>query len=762
MVQFWPEREVQVGSYDQQIAAEQAVTTELYQRLDQLKDLTRSRLDQVRLDRAGGSPQNRSERDSFAAMHQDRLAQLEAVEDRLYFGSLVTDQGDRRLIGRIGLTGADHTPILTDWRAPAAEVFYQATPAHRRGVKHRRHVTTEGRRVTAVEDELLDTAADLSDTLSGEGALMAALAAGRTGHMGDIVATIQLEQDRIIRSELAGALVVQGGPGTGKTAVALHRAAYLLYSHRERLATSGVLIVGPSKLFLRYIDRVLPSLGETGVVATTMAELIPDLNATGNDPPAVARIKGQAIMAKVVRRAVRERQRRPRRNVELNVLGRHLMIRRKDVAAAQLAARQTGKPHNQARTTFVREMLRRLTDQVVAQLDEPVSNDERAELTEDLRSAPSVRTWINLCWMPLGPRQLLGDLLAQPHLLDHCAKELSPQQRSALIRPHGTPWTSSDVPLLDEAAELLGEDLTASQAEQRLAAAARQQEVDYARAVLSSHGVTTVTAEQLADRFAGTGPQLTIAEQASRDRTWTYGHIVVDEAQELTAMDWRCLLRRCPTRSLTIVGDSGQSRTPGAADSWHQALDPTMGKGQWRLEALTVNYRTPGAVVRAAQAMARLAGLPVGGDTAAREIDGAYELCQADQPITRAVGLAADLAPTGKRGRLAVVCAARDVDKVRSGVEQSALATKIAPSGHNPLDYPVAVLSAEQTKGLEFDTVVIVEPGRIFTGQGPIERRRTESADLYVAMTRPTTKLVMVYRQGLPPGCAVGAKADTI
>ncbi|MDR2254132.1 MAG: ATP-dependent DNA helicase, partial [Bifidobacteriaceae bacterium] len=269
------------------IAAEQAYLDRLYRRLDDLRAAARRRLAEVRESRAGGSPQNRSERDAFAALHSTRLAQLESVEDRLVFGALTMDDAEQRHIGRIGLQDENLRPLLTDWRAPAAEPFYQATPAQRLGVALRRHVTTQGRRVTAVEDELLDVAAAAGAfagrrlELAGEGALMAAIAARRTGRMNDIVATIQAEQDRIIRADLARPLVVQGGPGTGKTAVALHRAAYLLYTHRERLASSGVLIVGPSPIFLRYIDRVLPSLGETGVVATTMAELLPGLVASG-------------------------------------------------------------------------------------------------------------------------------------------------------------------------------------------------------------------------------------------------------------------------------------------------------------------------------------------------------------------------------------------------------------------------------------------------------------------------------------------------
>ncbi|MCL1898640.1 MAG: AAA family ATPase, partial [Micrococcales bacterium] len=590
-----------------------------------------------------------------------------------------------------------------------------------------------------------------SEALSGEGALMAALAAGRTGHMSDIVATIQAEQDRIIRSDLAGPLVVQGGPGTGKTAVALHRAAFLLYSHRARLASSGVLIVGPSNLFLRYIDRVLPSLGETGVVATTMAELIPGLKAKVTEQPAVAIVKGHKTMAEVIRQAVLERQRLPKNDLPLMVLGRQLILRRKDVKAAADLARQTGKPHNQARTTFVREMLNRLTDQAASRMSRQLTSEDRVELTEDLRSAPAVRTWINLCWMPIGPEHLLRDLFAKDYLLEHCARTLSSNQRQLLRRPANAPWTTSDIPLLDEAAELLGEDQTAALAERRHAALAMHRDLEYASEVLNMHGVTRLTPEQLTYRFAEHGPALTIAEQARRDRAWTYGHIVVDEAQELTAMDWRCLLRRCPSRSLTIVGDAGQARHPGASGSWDQSLNPALGVGGWRSQTLTVNYRTPGAVVKMAQAIARQAGLPVGQDWAAREVAGALEIIKTKDPISRSVELATKLAPTRGRGRLAVVCSARTMTKVRVGIAQSSLASQTAPDGQNPLDYPVALLSAEQTKGLEFDTVIIVEPSEIFSQSGSGAARRAAAADLYVAMTRPTTKLCLVHRRPLPP-----------
>jgi len=738
-------------SQDPEIAAEQALTTKLYQRLDQLRRQTRKALDQVQKARAGGSPQNRSERDAFAMLHQNRLSQLEAVEERLYFGSILTDQDEKRLIGRIGLTNADHAALLTDWRAPAAEPFYQATQAHRLGIKRRRHITTSGRAVTAVEDELLDLAAasqsELSqaDALSGEGALMAALAAGRTGKMGDIVATIQAEQDRIIRSSPQGALVVQGGPGTGKTAVALHRAAYLLYTNRERLAASGVLIVGPSRLFLRYIDRVLPSLGETGVVATTMADLLPGITASAPEDPVQTQIKGLAVMAKVIRRAVRERQRLPRRDVAIRVLGRKLVVRRDELDAAQAAARKTNQPHNKARVAFVSNMLGRLATQLEQKLGSNLTDASRAEIVEDLRTSPEVRTILNLCWMPIGPQRLVSDLLSKSYLLQACAKELSASQRRAITRPAGQPWSASDVPLLDEAAELLGQDDSAALAERRLDAARWAQNLQYAEEVLAMHGINRVRGVTLADRFTPTEVHMTLAEKASSDRQWTYGHIVIDEAQELTPMDWRCLLRRCPSRSLTIVGDPGQARFVGT--HWESVLDQALGRGRWRMAPLTVNYRTPGAVVRTAQRMARRAGLPVSEDTAARELDDALVRIQARDWAAKAIELAGDLAPTGTAGRLAIVGTPADIAKVRAGIGHGQLAPRVAPPGQNPLDYPVALLTAAQTKGLEFDTVIITRPDQILRTYRGKYAELAGAADLYVAMTRPTTKLCLVVGQ---------------
>ena len=350
---------------DADLAHERDYVAGLYARLDELREEKRDQLAQVRRAGAVGTMQNVSERDAFAALYEDRLAQLDAVDDRLVFGRLDLDSGEAQYIGRIGLTTEDLQRLMVDWRAPEAGHFYQATAFDRQGVRRRRHLILQGREVKAIEDDVLD--ADMladNESLQGEGALLAALNSKRTGRMSDIVGTIQAEQDRIIRSSISGALVVQGGPGTGKTAVALHRAAYLLYTHRDRLKTAGVLLVGPSSSFMKYIERVLPSLGETGVVMASVGRLMPGINAVPEPEADVAAIKGRLDMADVIANAVANRQRIPAEN-------RDSQSRRTQAGPHAPAgpprpgtARSTGKPHNEARVTFVKILLRELTEQM--------------------------------------------------------------------------------------------------------------------------------------------------------------------------------------------------------------------------------------------------------------------------------------------------------------------------------------------------------------------------------------------------------------
>ncbi len=716
---------------DTGIDAEQRVVDGLYARLDELRDEAVERLADVRRQGPSGSPQNRSERDAFATLYEDRIAQLDGVEDRLCFGRLDMADGERLYVGRIGLSDADLAPLLTDWRAPAATPFYAATAAHPSGVMSRRHLTTQGRRVVAVEDDVLDVAAlresGQEANLAGEGALLAALDSRRTGRMGDIVATIQAEQDAVIRAPLQGALVVQGGPGTGKTAVALHRAAYLLYHHRELLERRGVLLVGPSSTFLRYIDHVLPSLGETGAVSTTLAGLVRGVQITARERDDIAMIKGRAEMAHVIRAAVRERQRVPRADQEFRIDGRTVVLTRADVKDAQARARRDGKPHNEARAGFAKEMINRLTRQIVAQLGEHIDEDDRKEIARDLRDDRDLRIAINLCWLPISAETLIRDLFSKPHLLHHCASRLTRAERRLLARPADAPLTDADVPLLDEAAELLGELPHAPAPSDTTDA-----ELEYAKEVLETFGGHTmirVDAQTLADRMRAPASRRSLAERAAEDRSWTYGHVVVDEAQELSPMGWRMLLRRCPSRSFTIVGDVAQTSSPAGTTWWPEAMDPLFQAG-WHLRELTVSYRIPAAVAEAAQSFARAARLPVSEMSAARDVDDAVVRLRATPGGL--VSATIDAA-TAERNRLDE----RDggLVAVIAPPERTAQIEALAPEG-------VDVMSARDAKGLEYDAVILADPASI----------AAVPQDLYVAMTRPTKRLVLVHEGELPAG----------
>ncbi|MFC2361784.1 MAG: HelD family protein, partial [Actinomyces dentalis] len=491
----------------------------------------------------------------------------------------------RHYVGRAGLQDSRRREVVLDWRAPLARAFYQATASNPMGLVRRRHIDTRRRRVIGLEDEVVDVrslreggpagARAAAEGLQGEGALIAAMSAARHGRMGDIVATIQAEQDRVVTSDTRGVLVVQGGPGTGKTAVALHRVAYLFYSERTRLERSGVLLVGPSRTFLRYVEQVLPSLGETGVVSTTIADLVPGVRARGVEDPRVHEIKGRALWAEVLRRAVRGLQRVPDGPRPIVVEGTALELRPADVREAVNRARRSGRPHNLARETFVLWLLERLTDQFAALTGQDASDpDTRAWIREDIRTARDARREINLCWMPTTPAGLLERLWARPALLAELAPELTGDERALLARPAGGEPTPADVPLIDELAELLGPSEDAQARRARLEARRRAELVSYAAQAIESQelGGGMVSAEMLADRMEDSGPALTLAERARADRTWTYGHVVVDEAQELGAMAWRALARRCPVRSFTVVGDLAQYSGPRAPASWGEAL----------------------------------------------------------------------------------------------------------------------------------------------------------------------------------------------
>ncbi|CAN5206112.1 AAA family ATPase [soil metagenome] len=742
---------------DRELEREQVYVAGLYARLDALQDEAKRQLDAIRLQDVGGNHQGRSERDSFARVYEDRIAQLREVNDRLVFGRLEfapvepSSEGDdpiHRYIGRIGLRDQNLQPILLDWRVPHASAFYQATAANPLGARARRHLVSTGRKVIRVEDEIFDPALLDSDTaeLQGEGALIAALSAQRTGRMADIVATIQAEQDRIIRSELRGVLVVQGGPGTGKTAVALHRAAYLLYSHRERLASSGVLIVGPSRSFLQYIEAVLPSLGETGVVLSSVGQLYPGVDASVEDEPAVARIKGSIEMAALITRAVRSRQRVPAQPQQLDVSGDRLSLDPQLIRTAMTRAQESGKPHNEARVIFVKAALAALSRQWLQQLSSNGNSMDESDLPmlrEDLRSSEDVRVALNTAWLPLSPQKLLQDLYARPQWLAELTPDWSDERRAALRRDRDAPFTISDVPLLDEAAELLGEFDAVEAATRRELKAQRKRDIHNAERAIENMGVGgIIDAKDLAANFAEQVDRGSTAERAASDRSWVYGHVVVDEAQELSPMQWRLLLRRGPNRSFTIVGDIAQAASASASSTWAEALEPLLSGSaegdRWRLEELSVNYRTPSQISEAAERMALAHQLPITASRAVRETEWPVEVVP---DAVDAVGriLAADLG-----GTLAVIAP----EAALAVLEQELRAAfgDAVGTGSRGLTSDIALLGTLDAKGLEFDSVVVVDPAAIVAGS---ERG---AGALYVAMTRATQRLSVVSTSPLPKG----------
>jgi DNA helicase IV len=739
-----------MGVVESELERERAVVAGLYQRLDELRAETEERLARVRRDSVGSNHQARSERDAFARLYEDQLTQLREVDARLVFGRLLleepVDGSDHRYIGRVGLRDDDQRSLLVDWRAQQAGAFYQATASEPMGVRARRHLTMSGRQVTRIDDEVFDEALldgdRAEEQVQGEGALLAALTAQRTGRMHDIVATIQAEQDRIIRSDLRGALVVQGGPGTGKTAVALHRAAYLLYANRQRLSTSGVLVVGPSTAFLRYIEAVLPSLGETGVVMSTLGELFPGVEATAEDAPEAAVLKGSAQMARLLSRAVKSRQKAPVEEQTIVVDNERLVVAPDLIQRAIAKAQRTGKPHNVARVTFVKNALSELTDQLATQLRASGSTIDDADLKvlrEDLRTSYDVRVLLNTAWLPLTPQKLLQDLYARPAWLAELTPRWSQQQRDALRRDRSEPFTVSDVPLLDEAAELLGDFPGRPDPADRERDRQRKRDLENARAAIRNMGVQgLVSAEQLADGFAEQAARGTTAERAAADRSWTYGHVVVDEAQELSPMQWRVLVRRCPMKSFTIVGDIAQVASASGATSWPDALDPIF-KDAWRLEELTVNYRTPAQITREAEHIASSAGLPITPTRAVREGDWPIRRVSAGAGLPAAVAdaVAHDRGLDGE-GTLAVIASAADVDAVAAAVRERF--GDQAARGAAGLTRPISVLTGYEAKGLEFDAVVLADPPALAA-----ESVRG-AASLYVAMTRPTQRLTLVGR----------------
>jgi DNA helicase IV len=731
-----------------EVAREQQLVTRLYERLDALRDQTRDRLIEVRRRGASGTPQARSERDVFAAMYEDRLAQLEAVEPGLCFGRLDLTGGDRLHVGRIGLTDDHHDTLLVDWRAPAAEPFYRATPAEPHGVVRRRHLRTRGRDVLDVEDDVFDvdnlTDAD-RETLGGGGALLAALTATRTGRMRDIVATIQAEQDRVIRADPNGVLVVQGGPGTGKTAVALHRAAYLLYTHRDRLSRSGVLVVGPGLTFLRYIEQVLPSLGETGVLLSTLDGLLPGITVGATEPADVTKLKADLRMVRLVEQAVAARQRVPDEPVTIGFEDYEIQIAPNEIARARARARRSRRRHNRARYAFAKQLLRVVMGKLT-ELD-PELAGQRWVLRQ-IMSAEDFREVVDYCWPRLTTEDLIGELLTEPGLAAAGADLLSPAERRLLARTPGSPWTAADVPLLDEAWSLLGdpEEVLRAAAERRR----RRDERAYAQQVVASSGLRgQVDAGLLAERFAANAGAGGVLERAASDPDWEYGHVIVDEAQELSSMAWRMLVRRCPMRSMTVVGDIAQASVPWGVRSWPDTLKE-IAPDRWQLRDLTVNYRTPSEIMAIAGDVLAAVDPQALSPSSVREsgaIPLAHQVTAGSDLMTRVAEIVALSRRSIGDGKVAVLTSPASYDGVLKALAES-FGDDVGV-GAAGLDAAIAVLLLGEAKGLEFDGVVVVEPSEWIT-EGDRGLR-----DLYVALTRATQRLDVVHT-GVLPGVLAG------
>ncbi|MEV5106460.1 HelD family protein [Streptomyces massasporeus] len=732
---------------------EQEFIDGLYARVDALRgDAETSVTDALA---QGNTPmQARLERDILVAERSGLLAALNAVDGSLCFGRIDLTSGVTHRIGRIGLRtdDAERTPVLIDWRADVARPFYLATGHTPMGLRRRRHIATDGRRVTHLHDEILDLG-DATRTghedPTGDAVLLAALNSARTGRMSDIVQTIQADQDRIIRAPHRGVMVVEGGPGTGKTAVALHRAAYLLYEHRALLAKRAVLIVGPNPAFLGYIGEVLPSLGETGVLLATVGELFPGVRASATDTPEAAAVKGRAGMADVLAEVVRSRQALPDPVIAIEHDREVLMLDDGLVGVARERTRAAKLPHNAAREHFEGHILNTLTELYAERIGtDPFDGSslldpsDITQIRDDIAENPEVRSAIDQLWPVLTPQRLVADFLAAPE------EFLSAEDAEAVRRPVTRRWTVADVPLLDEAAELLGDD---DRLARERAARERQEQIAYAQGVLevsyasrtyefedkeeddpegsevlSAHDI--IDAERFAERHEEDDHR-SAAERAAADRTWAFGHIIVDEAQELSPMAWRLLMRRSPTRSMTLVGDPAQTAEAAGVGSWSGILAPYV-EDRWEHTRLGVNYRTPAEIMDVAAAVVR-AEHPEFEPPSSVRSTGVRPWARATDDLPGAVAKAAgELTPA--EGRLAVI-APRDLHR--------SLAARLdgVTAGAEPdLTQTVVLLDPRQAKGLEFDSVLVVEPGRYGT------------SDLYVALTRATQRLGVLHTGELP------------
>lgn len=659
-----------------------------------------------------GTGQDELEREAHLGNLQQQLHAARAAGQRLCFGRITDHEGDSRHIGRLGLRDEHGEVVLVDWRAPQAASFYQATTADPMNLALRRRIATrhnQGRdQVTHVDDEYFTAQGS-----SLANAAANAVDAPREGRMADILATIAADQDAIIRSPLNQVTVVQGGPGTGKTVVALHRAAWLLYTYRERLARDGVLVIGPSTMFLRYIDQVLPSLGETDVVLLTTAQLYPGVSASHSDARNVARVKGDARMAKVITQFLAHRVRIPESDVTITTEDHAaLRISRQQLRESSRGLSRTSHFH-ESRETFLRRALESIArNRLRDQGDETPDARDIADAISDIVDDRNVRRTLNLMWMPISPEELVTRLLTREDVLASSADGiLSAHEQALILRNAHDPWTVDDIPLLDEAAYALGPWIPPRP-----------------HADPESSGVRELDAREMhvANQFHEERSQRTLAERAGDDREWVYGHVIVDEAQELSTMAWRAVERRATRKSMTIVGDIQQASHPAAAESWSEAL--SWAESATRIYELTITYRITEQIAQTATDwLVRCGGhAPV------------LEPIRQGEPVTsltvNADSLAAHIVSfcAERDGRAAVIVPESELQQWANRLLDPAFGF-----GYEAMDAPIAVMTAQDSKGLEFDHVFVVDPH-------VVADERERGANIYVACTRATQTLTLV------------------
>ncbi|WP_460724151.1 RNA polymerase recycling motor ATPase HelR [Nocardia heshunensis] len=710
--------------YETELRSEQEYVAGLYARLDAERARVQGRYRETLTVR--GNATALVERDAEVRSLSKEIQRLGVADNGLCFGRLDSVDGEPSYIGRIGIfdEANEFEPLLLDWRAPAARAFYVATAASPEQMRRRRQFLTRGREVVDFTDEVFGRPGDGE---RGDAALLAAVNAPRGEGMRDIVATIQAEQDRIIRLEHPGVLVIEGGPGTGKTVVALHRVAYLLYTQREQMERNGVLVLGPNRAFLKHIGRVLPSLGETNVVFTTTGELLPGLHATAEDTPEAARLKGSLKILEVLKAAVADRQQVPREPITIDLTDVTVRIDADIAGWAREEARESGRSHNEARAVFLEVLTWALTERAIARIgkgwltreDRDAWENMRTDLRTELAEHEGFSAAVEGLWPTLEPQDLLAELLSSDERLRNAGAG------QALYRADGAAWTVSDVPLLDELVDLLGRDTSAEEA---AAERERKAQAAYAEGVLDllvnradhmddeDHLFATdlLYGEDLAERFLERDTR-ELAERAAADRDWTYRHIVVDEAQELSEMDWRVLMRRCPSHSFTVVGDLAQRSSPAGATSWDTMLEPYV-PGRWQYRSLTVNYRTPAEIMAVAAAVLA---------------DFAPDVVPPES--VRACGVQ----PWARQLQVDEMASAiAEFERDEAGREGTSIV--IGPPGMP------GTVPAWETKGLEFDAVLVVQPDEILA-ESP-----RGAAELYVALTRATQRLGVLHSRPLP------------